>query len=53
MKHKKRWKPGGRPRPSAKTKRGNCRQAEKIKLRNMVLRGDELVFDEVFRLPAA
>lgn len=53
MKHKKRRKPVGRPRPTIKTMRGNRRQAEKIELRNIVLRGDELVFGESFRISAS
>lgn len=53
MKHKKKWKPRGRPKTLTKTARGNRRQTEKIELRNMALREEDFVFGESFRLPAA
>lgn len=35
MKYKRKWKPGGRPRSSVKTARGNLRQVQKAELRRL------------------
>lgn len=53
MKRRKKWRGGRRPKPLAKTARGNDRQSVKIALKHMTFGEEELNFGAGDGLPAA